>query len=89
MREKEFSKFHSSLLSRISQRDRSQGKECVRQWNEISSHNYDFDRQQKEIDCLKTYDLSEFKRLYEDLFFNDAKRLDIQMMSHKHKEANE
>lgn len=62
------------------------GEESNRFWKEISTHNYDFDRQQKEIDILDTITVDDFKKQFEQVFFSKhAKRLDLELTSVKHK----
>lgn len=61
-------------------------QESSRFWNEISIHNYDFDRQNKELTILDEITLSQFKELFELIFFSKkSKRVDLQLTSAKHK----
>lgn len=60
--------------------------ESGRFWGEIANHNYDFERQDTELKVLETVTLSDFKALFERLFFSEyTKRLDVELTSEKHK----
>ena len=62
------------------------GEESHRFWNEISIHNYDFDRQETELKLLDEITLEDFKALFERVLFSEyTKRLDFQLTSQKHK----
>lgn len=61
-------------------------EESSRFWGEISTHNYDFGRQDEELKILDTITLQEFKDFFEWTFFSEhTKRLDFQLTSVKHK----
>lgn len=86
MTEEEFNVQRKSVYTQIAEKDKNMGEESSRFWKEISTHNYDFDRQQKEIDTLETITLDDFKKQFEQVFFSKhAKRLDLELTSVKHK----
>lgn len=55
-------------------------------WGEITTHNYDFERQDTELALLEEITLADFKALFEYMFFSaHSKRLDFELTSGKHK----
>jgi secreted Zn-dependent insulinase-like peptidase len=65
-------------LIQLAQKDINLNKEYARNWGEISTHKYDFERQNKEIQMLETITLDEFKNLFEKVFFSEeSKRIDL------------
>jgi secreted Zn-dependent insulinase-like peptidase len=53
---------------------------------EITSHKYNFDRQQENIETLASITKAEFQDHFERIFFsNTSKRLDLQLTSEAHK----
>jgi secreted Zn-dependent insulinase-like peptidase len=62
-------------------------KENGRFFNEIASHEYLFDRQDVEIETVKSITLNEFMSHFEFVFFSDqVKRVDIELTSTAHAE---
>lgn len=49
------------MLVEISEKDFNLSRVNQRMWNEISTHKYLFDRQNREIETLKTLSKEEFK----------------------------
>lgn len=47
-------------MVQIAEKDYNLGKEHSRYWDEIATHKYIFDRQEKEIEILKTLSKQEF-----------------------------
>ena len=68
----------------IAEKDYNLAKVHYRFWNEIATHKYIFDRQDKEIEILKSLTKEEFQKHFEQLFFTNRKRLDYEMTSEKH-----
>jgi insulysin len=76
-----------AVLVKLAEKDINLRKEYARNWGEISTHKYDFDRQEKEIQVLQTIQLADFKQMFEEVFFSDkSKRVDLQLTSEAHKE---
>lgn len=87
--EEEFKTQVDSVMTKISEKDYNLAKEHNRYWSEISTHKYLFDRQQKEIEELKTLTRQEFIDYFNKLFFTEKRRLDYELTSQKHKEAQD
>ena len=52
----------------------------------MTSHEYEFDRQQLEIDMIKTITKPEFMTTFNMIFFSkDTKRIDYELMADAHK----
>ena len=59
------------------EKDLSLSKETGRLWSEISTHQYLFDRREREIEHLRSVTREDFISMYKDLFFGRAKRIDV------------
>ena len=74
----EFEVQKQAVLIQLAQKDINLKKEYARNWGEISTHKYDFCRQDKEISMLDTINLDDFKNLFEKVFFSEeSKRIDL------------
>lgn len=58
--DEEFKTNVDSVLVKITEKDYNLTKHNIRMWEEISTHKYLFDRQEKEIEVLKTLTKEEF-----------------------------
>jgi len=87
--EEEFQKQVNGLLVKVSEKDYHPGKVFSRHLQEISSHKYIFDRQQREIEALKSIKKEELADYFDDLFFKKSKRVEVVMDPDARKEANE
>lgn len=74
-------------MTKLSEKDYNLGKEHSRYWDEIATHKYIFDRQEKEIEVLKQITKQEFQEHFEKLFFTERKRLDYELNAEKFKDA--
>lgn len=82
MTEEEFKTQKKSVYTQLAEKDKNMAEESHRFWNEISIHNYDFERQQTELDILDKITLEEFKAFFERVFFSEyTKRLDFELTS--------
>jgi insulysin len=83
--DEEFKVQVESVRIRVAEKDYNLGKENGRFWSEIATHKYMFDRQEKELDILKTLNKEEFTAHFKKLFFSEqTKRLDVELTSEKH-----
>lgn len=76
-----------AVITKLAEKDINLARENGRYWNEIATHEYVFDRQDKEIECVKSITKEEFLSHFEMVFFSDkAKRLDMELTSAAHEE---
>lgn len=76
-------------MVQVAEKDFNLKMEHKRFWEEISTtHTYLFDRQDREVEILKTgLTVEDFKEHFSQLFFSpSSKRLDLQLTSTKHDE---
>lgn len=86
MTEEDFKVQKNSVRTQIAEKDKNMSQESSRFWQEISIHNYDFERQDKELEVLDEITLDQFKQLFEMVFFSKkTKRIDLELTSVKHK----
>ena len=85
--EEEFAKQRDSVLTNWSVKDMSLDQVFDRQWNQIRSHKYFFDKQQAAIAMIPTITKAEFQAHFEKIFFSEyTKKLDFQLTSKAHTE---
>lgn len=91
MSEKAFDEQRNAVLTQYSEKDINLAQEFNRHWtNEIVSHKYIFDRQERECALLKELTLKEFKDHFARMFsFKTMKRLDMHWNSKPHQEQEE
>ena len=70
----------------VAEKDYNLGREHLRFWNEIATHKYIFDRQEREIEILRNLTKQEFQEHFEQVFFTERRRLDYELTSEKHSE---
>jgi len=58
--DEEFKTQVDSVMTKIAEKDYNLSSEHSRLWNEIAAHKYLFDRQEREIEILKTLTKQEF-----------------------------
>lgn len=76
-----------AVITKLAEKDINLGQENGRFFGEISSHEYNFDRQDAEVELVKTITLDEFKNHFELAFFSDqVKRFDLELTSTAHEE---
>ena len=76
-----------AVHTQIAEKDINLNRENGRYWNEIASHQYEFERQQKQLDILKTITKDECIAHFEETFFSSkSKRLDLELTSAPHAE---
>ena len=83
----EFQETVSAVMTIVAQKDKNLKEAHSRIWtNEISTHAYIFDRQERDINQLSMVTKEEFQTFFERLFFQDmrANRLDIHWNSQLH-----
>ena len=85
--EEDFKQQVEAVLVQIAEKDNNLQQLNSRFWNEIAEHKYLFDRQEKEIEVLKSLKKEEFIAHFERLFFSEhTKRFDLELNSEKHVE---
>lgn len=90
MTDEEFDKQRNSVLTNLEEKDKNQKEEFSRLNNgEISQHRLMWDRQQKEIEMIKTLTKAEFIDYFEKMLYTERKRVDLRWNSDKHKEDEE
>ena len=81
-----FQKIISSVVERKKQKDLNLREETTRLGYEIFSHQFEFDRKNKEIELLKQLEKGEFIHYFYDLFYNEPRRMNIQLLAQQHNE---
>ena len=79
-----------AVYTQVAEKDFNLKMEHKRYWDEIATfHTYMFDRQEKELETLKTLTRADFILHFEKLFFKEfeSKRLDLQLTSAAHSES--
>lgn len=90
MTEADLEVYKQAVAVKLAEKDITLGKRHSRLWAEIETHNYLFDRQEKEVELLSSVTLSEFKAHFEQTFFSkDSKRLDLHLNSSKHAQEHQ
>lgn len=85
MTEEEFKIHVDAVLVKVSEKDYNLQKDNFRFWQEISTHKYLFDRQEKEIEALKSLKKEDFIGHFEKIYFSEqTKRFDIELTSIAH-----
>lgn len=79
-----FDQMVDSIRNRKKQKDLSLREETRRLNYEIVTHQYEFDRKTKEIELLSSLAKTEFIDYFHDLFYNEPKRLNIQLLAAQH-----
>ena len=81
--------FVNSVIIDLKKKDLKLEEEMARNFQEIKSKNYKFDKREHCIELLKTIKIEEVREMFSKLFFEDIRRLDIGLLAHCHKEENE
>ncbi|EDV22870.1 uncharacterized protein TRIADDRAFT_28404 [Trichoplax adhaerens] len=84
--EENFRKHLNALIIRKSEKPKKLNEECHRYFSEIVSRQYNFDRDNIEINYLKTVNKTELLQFYMDLIEKDApkrKKLSVRVVSRK------
>jgi secreted Zn-dependent insulinase-like peptidase len=79
-----------AVYTQVAEKDFNLKMEHKRFWDEIATfHTYMFDRQERELETLKTLTRADFVLHFEKLFFKEfeTKRLDLQLTSAAHAES--
>ena len=83
--DEEFEIQKEAVLIKLSEKDINLAGENARHWGEISTHKYQFDRQEREIAMLSEITKQDFMELFEKTFFSaTSKRIDLQLTSEAH-----
>jgi len=78
-----------SVYTKISEKDYNLRQEMGRFGSEISTHQYNFERQTQELAELEKISKADFQALFEKVFFSEeSKRLDVNLTAEIHKEEN-
>jgi len=85
--QEEFEVQKQAVITLLAVKDINLAAETDRFFAEIANHEYLFDRQDMQIEIVKSITLNEFMSHFEFVFFSDqVKRLDIEMISTAHME---
>ena len=83
--EEDFEVQKQAVLVKLAEKDINLSKETYRHWGEISTHKYNFERQDKEIEILSEISLKDFQDMFFKTFFSpQSKRMDLQLTSDAH-----
>lgn len=84
--DEDFEAEKSAIRTIIAEKDPNMNKAAMRNIGEITTHRYQFDRQQKELELLETITKDEFKAYFTKLFFSaETARLDLMLTAEAHK----
>lgn len=76
-----------AVITKLAEKDINLARENGRYFNEIATHEYLFNRQDVEVETVKSISLEEFKNHFEFVFFSDeVKRFDLELTSTAHEE---
>jgi len=88
--DEEFETQKKSVLTNLKEKDVNLQEEHNRHWKELTSHRYEFNRQNLEIEMLETITKEEFLTHFTQVFFSEhTKRLDLELTAAAHKEEQE
>ncbi len=76
----EFEQYKEAVVKLKLTADNYLSDEVVRNWTEITTNEYAFDRVTKEVDCLKTITKSEFIAFYEKHLLENTKKFSVQVI---------
>ena len=77
-------------MVKLAEKDINLSKENGRHWSEISTHKYNFERQEEEIEVLGEITKQDFIDMFLKTFFSpQSKRMDLQLTSEAHKEEQD
>ena len=85
----EFNSHIKSILMNLERKDNNLNQEVIRNFIEISTHNYLFNRNEIKINLLKKCNKIELIKLYKKYFFEDVRKIDVEYVAECHKEENE
>lgn len=75
----EFEQYKESLMKIKLTEDNNLSEEVCRNWTEITTIEYAFDRAAKEVECLKSITKSEFLDFYEKHLLENTKKFSVQV----------
>jgi len=87
--DEEFNKHVESVRSSITEKDLSIVQEGERYWKEIRTHKYIWNRKEIQLQKLNTLTKEDLKGLFNQVFFDDCKKLEIHVVSQTHIEENQ
>jgi secreted Zn-dependent insulinase-like peptidase len=83
-----FMEYVNSVIDEISKKDLDLREEVLRNFQEIKSKNFNFNKKKTYVNLLKGITLEEVKEFYFKIFNENVKRLDVGLLAHCHKEEN-
>ena len=84
-----FKEFVSSVIVELKKKDLKLADEINRNFTEIKSKNFYFDRRENYVEILKNIKIEEVKECFNKLFLNnEIRRLDVGLIAHCHLEEN-
>lgn len=86
MPEDEFAQAKESLIKIKNVIDNELKDEVLRNWGEVTSEEYVFDRRKREVDCLKTISKKDMVLFYDNLITNEEvqRKLSVQVIGHNY-----
>lgn len=82
----DFEQFRATLIKLKLTDDNELSDVMTRNWAEVTTDEYLFDRHRKEVECLKTLTQKEFKEFYLE-HFNDTRKLSVQVIGNAEVDA--
>lgn len=76
----EFEQYKESVVKIKLTDDNNLGDEVSRNWSEITTHEYAFDRVTKEVESLKRITRSDFLHFYEQHLMENTKKMSVQVI---------
>lgn len=87
--DEEFTKLKEGLLAKYREDFKSLHEQQKFYWNEISKHQYEFDKKQRAIESIEKLSMEDLKEHFERVFFKDKRICEIHFVSSSKKKENE
>ncbi|KAL4508543.1 hypothetical protein ABPG72_003847 [Tetrahymena utriculariae] len=86
--EAEFEQYRQSIISNLSQKPKSIFEEANDNWEEVVNNQRLFNRRKQLLEEVKNITLQDVQNLFNEIFFEEKKKLDIHFVSNNHLEEN-
>jgi insulysin len=84
-----FENHRISVITELKQKDLKLVEEVHRNFIEIKKRDYEFDRRNKQIELLLGLKKENVEKMFNDIFIENPRRLDIEILAENHKIENE
>ena len=87
--QEEFLQYRSSVIIQLREKDQNLKKESSRYWETIRERDEDFNWKLTMADILEQVKIEDLRQFYEEMFMNNPRRFDVQLLSSMHVEEQE